>query len=66
MESLTKHVRASTAISLSELTLTRVTCAGMIFDASGRLKIFDNAGIEGLKFIMSKVVAFAGKENSPL
>jgi hypothetical protein len=66
MESLTKHVRASTAVSLSELTLTRVTCAGMIFDSSGRLKIFDNAGVEGLTFIISKVAAFAEKDNSPL
>lgn len=66
MESLTKHVRASTAISLSALTLTRITCAGIIFDASGRLKIFENAGTEGLKFIMGKVVAFAGKDNESL
>jgi hypothetical protein len=38
----------------------------MIFDASGRLKIFENAGIEGLRFIMGKVVAFAANDNRSL
>jgi Kinetochore complex Sim4 subunit Fta1 len=62
LESLSKHVRASTAISLSSLTLTRIACAGVLLDASGKLKLFDNAGIEGTKFIMSELLAFVGKE----
>ena len=66
MESLTKHVRASTAISLSALKLTRVACAGVILDSSGKLKVFENAGIEGTKFILSKVVAFAAKDTMSL
>jgi len=62
LESLTKHIRASTAISLPSLTLTRIACAGVLLDASGKLKVFENAGIDGTKFIMSRILAFVGRE----
>ena len=62
LESLAKYLKASTAISLSALTLTRIACPGMLIDASGKLKVFENAGIEGTKFILGKLVALAAKE----
>jgi len=34
----------------------------MLIDASGKLKIFENAGTDGTKFIMGKIVVFAAKE----
>ena len=66
LESLTKQVRASTAISLPSLTLTRIACAGVILDSSGKMKIFESAGIDGTKFILSKIVASASKTPFPL
>jgi len=49
-------------MSISALTLTRVACAGMLIDASGKLKIFENAGVDGTRFIMGKIVTFAAKD----
>jgi len=65
LESLAKHLKASTAISLSSLTLTRVACTSLLIDVSGRLKIFDTAGIEGTKLVLGKLVALAAKEPLP-
>ena len=62
MESLTKHVRASTAINLEQLTVSRIACAGLILDSSGKMKIFENTGTEGMKFILGKVVGFVAKD----
>jgi hypothetical protein len=61
LESLSKHVRASTAISLSTVMLSRIACAGVLIDGSGRMKLFENAGIDGTKFIMSRILAFVTK-----
>ena len=66
LESLAKHLKSSTAISLSALTLMRIACAGVLLDASGKLKLFENAGIEGTKFIIGKLVALAAKEPLPM
>lgn len=66
MESLTKHVRASTAIDLEQLTVSRIACAGLILDSSGKMKIFENAGTEGMKFILGKVVGFVAKDILPV
>jgi hypothetical protein len=54
---MTKQIGTSTAISLSSLKLIRVACPGMILDASGKIKIFENAGMESTKFIMSKIMS---------
>jgi len=64
LESLAKHIHASTAISLSSLTLTRIACAGVLLDASGKMKVFENAGVNGTKFIIGKILAFVGKEGT--
>jgi hypothetical protein len=37
----------------------------MILDSSGKMKIFENAGLDGTRFIMDKVVSFAAKEVLP-
>lgn len=66
MESLAKHVLASTAINLEKLTVSRIACAGLILDSSGKMKIFENAGMEGLKFILEKVVGFVAKDMLPM
>jgi hypothetical protein len=66
LESLAKHLKESTAISLSALTLIKVACAGVILDASGRLKLFENTSIECTKFIVGRLVALAAKEPLPL
>ena len=52
-------MRLSTAIHFSELKVSRVACAGMVIDVSGKLKIFDNAGIDGTNLIMEKIVSLA-------
>ena len=62
MESLTKHVVASTAINLEQLTVSRIACAGMILDSGGKLKVFESAGQEGMKFLLGKVVGFVAKD----
>lgn len=66
MESLTKHVVASTAIDLEQLTVSRIACAGVVLDSSGRMKIFENAGIQGMEFILGKVVEFVAKDILPV
>ena len=66
MESLTKHVVASTAINLEQLTVSRIACAGLVLDSSGRMKIFENAGIQGMEFILGKVVEFVAKDILPV
>jgi Kinetochore complex Sim4 subunit Fta1 len=61
LESLEKHCLASTAISLNMLKLIRIACSGMILDANGKLKIFENAGIENTVFILQKLVVLVDK-----
>jgi hypothetical protein len=66
MESLGKHVLASTAITLDKLTVSRIACAGLIMDSSGKLKVFENAGGEATKYILGEVVAFVAKDILPV
>jgi len=46
--------------------MTRVACAGVILDSSGKMKIFENAGIENTKYILSKMVAVAARSPLPV
>jgi hypothetical protein len=34
----------------------------MILDSSGKMKIFENAGVDGTRFIMDRIVSFAAKD----
>jgi len=59
-------MRISTAIHLADLKVSRVACAGMVIDISGKLKIFENAGIDGTNMIVEKMVCLAMKSALPL
>ena len=66
MEALGKHVRASTAITLDALSVSRIACAGVILDAGGKMKVFEGAGSEGTRFILGKVVGFVARDGLPM